>query len=236
MGFLSILGDIAGLGLAPFTGGASLALGPAAGGALDGLFGGGGGQSALGSLSQNLGGAAAGQTALRQTNANIAGVQGNLAQKLYQDAQNKYLTGAVTMPTTGAAMAAKGDQLANVQDVVPQGNPYVMSHVVNYSGGLRPSNFGPNARQAGQNLSNAGLKLQTDQANLPALWQMPQGLSSTPGGLESTLNYGALGAGATNSISQIIRQLLAKQTQGGGDQSTGLTDMFYPDLSGGEGG
>lgn len=56
-----------------------------------------------------------------------------------------------------ASNTAKGDVLANVQDVQINASPRVQGHIPTITGGLRPSNFGPNTRSAGQALSTQSL-------------------------------------------------------------------------------
>lgn len=190
----------AGLGTAGGAGG-SMSLS----GILGGLLGGGGGSSGgssgilskiLPNLSQVLGGAAGGQAAQQSQQGQLATQQGNLQQQLYNDALNRFTMGRVGLPSQGASMAARGDLLANVKDVVPTMTP---GAGYSFSGGIRPSALGPNARQAGANLSNAGLNLQSAQGDLPALPNFPN-ISTQPGGLQQALQYGALGSGVLGAL------------------------------------
>jgi hypothetical protein len=156
MGFWTGLADI-GLGIAaPFTGGASLAAIPAVNGIA----------SALSDTGQVAGGAAAASAAGRAQTAGINQNQDRNALGLY-DAQLKGAQQALNQNSQLASQAARGDLMSNVQDVnftnLPPG-----VHTAGMTGGLRPSDLGPNARQAGQTLSrNALLQLLQGPTNLP---------------------------------------------------------------------
>jgi hypothetical protein len=100
-----------------------------------------------------------------------------------------------------------------------------------FSGGLRPSALGPNARQAGQNLSNAGLSLQTNP-QLPNVPAMPNFPSTMPSGGERAANYGAIGTGLLSQfmpkqnflqelLAQLAKQGQASQPPGGGTTGGG---------------
>lgn len=162
-------------------------------------------------LSQVLGGAAGGAAALQGQSGQLANIQGNLQQQLYNDAVNRFLTQNVTLPSEGADMARKGDLQANVQDVRSTMTP---GAGYSFSGGLRPSALGPNARQAGQNLSRQGLNLQSMQ--MPALPNIPN-VQINPSGFQQALQYGALGSGVLGAFQKNpIQQWLASQNAGGG--------------------
>lgn len=163
MGFWSGLGTIAGLGLAPFTGGASLALGPALGGIGDALSG---GQQALTNVGQVAGNDAAAAASGRAQQGQIQQGQDRNAIGLY-DAKLKAAQQALNQNSQLAGQTARGDLLSNVQDVNISGLPSGV-HMANMTGGLRPSVLGPNARQAGSTLSrNALLQLMAGPTNLP---------------------------------------------------------------------
>lgn len=133
---------------------------------VESLFGGDDGNQRLQDVGGILGGAAGGAA-----NRNLQ--SGQLSAQLYDAALRRALSQA-SLPSLGAAQAVKGDMLQNVQDVQPSGSPAVMAHLVNFSGGLRPSALGPNARQAGANLSKAGVANQSLQ--LPQAPEMPSSL------------------------------------------------------------
>ena len=66
-----------------------------------------------------------------------------------QLSQQEYLS---TLPQTQMAAAAHGDQLANARDVgIQGGNP--LMHVIQFTGGKRPSNLSTATRQLGANTS-----------------------------------------------------------------------------------
>lgn len=64
---------------------------------------------------------------------------------------------ALNAPRRQAEDTARGDLLANVQDVNIQASPWVQSRIPRISGGIRPSALGPNARAAGRSLSDQSL-------------------------------------------------------------------------------
>ncbi len=94
------------------------------------------------------------------------------------------------LPNFRAQQAVTGDQIANTQDVVPTGPANVMAHVVNFTGGRRPSNLGPNARSAGAALSGIGAS-NIGKDVLPAVPSMPK-LSDGGGALGNALGGGSL--------------------------------------------
>lgn len=99
--------------------------------------------------------------------------------------QQKFLS---TVPSTYASQAARGDAQANVQDVSFSGLPSYI-HVPTVSGGLRPSVLGPNARAAGQMLSQQALQhLQNPQPYQPVQLTPPPNASgaATAAGLLGT--------------------------------------------------
>lgn len=145
---------------------------------------------------QILGGAAGSASQNAFQGGQLALGQGQLQKSLYDAAMNRALTQA-SLPSLGASQAAKGDLLANMKDVTASGSPQLMAHLVNFSGGLRPSALGPNARQAGRNLSAAGLANQSLQ--LPQVPKMPD--------MPSTLLPNILGgAGLTASLIGALRK------------------------------
>jgi len=216
MGFLSDLGNVIG----GFFGD------PGLGDQLGSLFG--GGSNTANNLSNTLGGAASGMANQQNQQAMLAGARSNAAQTQYNNALNQALLQKMLAPQQGAQMAAKGDLQANVQDVTPVFTP---GAGYSFTGGLRPSALGPNARQAGRNLSNAGLAWQ----GAPGLPQQPDLLSSfpqsTPSGLQQALQYGALGTGILGSFGQSpLQQILAQLQKQGAQQNPN------PTASGGGGG
>lgn len=162
MGFWSGLGKIgmgiAGLAGAPFTGGATLA-------ALPGLLS--GGADIVGGIAGNRakGKLLDAQTAGQTTSTNN---QALLDQFRSQMEAGKY---GMSMASGRADQARMGDILANVQDVHAD---HPRANVVHFSGGLRPSLFGPNTRSAGQSLSNMGAsQIGKDQVTAPTMGMAP---------------------------------------------------------------
>jgi hypothetical protein len=74
----------------------------------------------------------------------------------------------IEAPAARANQAARGDALANVQDVSISGVP---SHITvpQISGGLRPSALGPNARAAGRGLSAQALEALLSGSDVPEM-------------------------------------------------------------------
>ncbi len=229
MGILDVLATIGGIAGAPFTGGLSLAAGPLMG-AIDGSGNASQGSPVPSQLSNVMGGAASGLANQANQQSNLATAQGNMAQKNYTDQLNQAILQKLTLPATGAAMAAKGDVQANIQDMTPNFTP---GQGYSFSGGLRPSLLGPNARAAGQNLSNAGVSAQS--AQLPGMWQMPNFPSTTPGGLQQGLQYGALGTGILGALQpqqSPLQQILAKMgSQQNANPNSGFVPGGTPDLT-----
>lgn len=172
------------------------------------VFGGDDGNDRLSGVGSVLGDAASGASANAFQGGQLALAQGQLSKSLYDAALQRAKIQA-SLPSLGASQAVQGDLLANMQDVTPSGSPQVMAHLVNFSGGIRPSALGPNARQAGANLSKAGLANQSLQ--LPTVPNMPDMPSSV---LPNILGGGALTA---NLIAAIRKGL--PQTAGGATPS-----------------
>lgn len=153
----------------------------------------GGGSSKAGNVAGQLSGAAAGLANQRSQQADLASLLAKSLQQQYENQLAQSLTKQVYAPQTGAGMAARGDVLSNVQ---PAKANFTPGRGYSFSGGLTPADFGPNARQAGQNLSNAGLQFQTNP-QLPQTPNLTAGFpSTTPGNVENILS----GAGATTGI------------------------------------
>ena len=149
--------------------------------------------------SQILGGAAGGNVAQEVAAADTQLRQGGLANQLFQSALNRAKAQA-QMPTYGAAQAEAGDLLANTQDVGINASPALAPHLTTFTGGRRPSALGPNARQAGANLSAAGLANQSLQ--LPQVPTMPN--ITIPGSsvLDKVLQTSALATGLGGALAK----------------------------------
>jgi hypothetical protein len=228
MSIWSVLGDLGAGVAAPFTGGASLALIPAIS-ALSAASG-GGGTNIPSNMSQVMGSAASGMANQANQQSNLATAQGNMSQKNYTDQLNQAIMKAITLPATGAQMAAKGDVQANIQDMTPSFTP---GAGYSFSGGLRPSDLGPNARTAGQNMSNAGVSAQSMQ--LPSMWQMPNFPSTTPSAGQQALQYGALGTGILGALQpsplQQLLQKMGSQQNANPGTAPGFVNGGTPDLT-----
>lgn len=226
MGFWSALGKVLGiagpLAAAPFTGGASLlgelgaaaptaaaiGAGIGAAGNLMGKSGQGQNNGATPSPIANVGQVASGQA-------------GALAQQ--QEAQDRQRTVrdqialqnakfAQDNPLARTKQAAYGDVLQNVQDSHVDFQP--LSGALPQSsgtGGLRPSLFGPNARQAGGELSRQALMALMTKSDVPKMSE-PQ----PAGALQNTL--GAVGIGS--SLLGALGPALTRAGQG--QQPSGL--------------
>lgn len=167
-----------------------------------------GGTTGLQDIGTVLGGAAAGRAAGTNAQNSTALQGGGLANNLYQSALDRAKLQAA-LPNFRAQQAVTGDQIANMQDVVPTGPANVMSHVVNFTGGKRPSNLGPNARAAGAALSNIGAS-NIGQDVLPQVPAMPN--LSNGGVLGNILGGGSLAA----SLLAAIQKLGKGGSSGGG--------------------
>jgi hypothetical protein len=169
--------------------------------------------TSLGNFAGDLGaGRAAGRQAAGQANQAQAGV----ANTLYGTQMGNALKG----PTESARSTALGDTMANITPFSYGGTKMVGNiPVVQSSGGLNPSNFGPNTRAAGRNLSSLSLSRVTDpRFNLPTppvLPGLPQatgldkGLSaaSTVAGLLKAGGGGG-GSGGTVNYTDMAKSLI----------------------------
>jgi hypothetical protein len=158
-----------------------LGLGGAMGGAVGGALGTAGnilGRSA-GNIGQVAGGAASGLTGQRLAEAQLnQGVDRNaleraslgIGQNTSRDAQAlQRAQFGIDAASARAKQAAYGDQLQNIQDVNIDFAPRTGAlPKFNIAGGLRPSNFGPNARQAGGELSRQALLALMNKSDVPA--------------------------------------------------------------------
>lgn len=176
LGVTSGLGSLAGVGA---TGVLPTALGTAAGvGGAAGAGAAGAGSSGLMKALQTAGklgslatGASQGLQAGRYADANQNLERDRLAGSIYNTQQNAQFNKAqqelqqrqfsLNAPANRAKQTALGDLLANVQDV--NITPPSGIRMGNITGGLRPSALGPNARQAGGDLSRQALMALLDQ-------------------------------------------------------------------------
>jgi len=156
-----------------------------------------------GRAEENLGAQAQDRTAIDRYQAEqLAKLGGaNLLEGATKDRADRFLTDSMVR----AKQVGLGDLLANMQDVDISGLPSYIPHM-QFTGGLRPSALGPNARQAGRNLSRQALEAQMSGADIPNLPDV-SGLGTnapdlTPlqhaGKLDTILNmlgYAGLGAG-----------------------------------------
>ena len=145
-----------------------------------------------------------------------------LTERATEDRADRTLTNSKTR----AQQVALGDLIANTQDVhldLPAGIPRF-----NISGGMRPSAFGPNTRQAGQNLSRQALLAQMSGSDIPGLPDVSQLGTAAPalsklseaGPLDSILNIGsAVGLGASG-----IDEILKEKKKAGAGATSGGTD------------
>jgi hypothetical protein len=198
MGFLSALGALAGIGAAPFTGGASLV------------------PTILGTAGQVAGGIAGGRAQGRASEAELLTARDRAAVDRYQAEQNAKLqaaqlaedierdraTRALTSGQTRAGQAALGDILANIKSSQVSGLPGYIPKI-SFSGGLTPELLGPLARTSGQTLARDALMAQLTGSDVPAtpdlsaLGTAAPELSNLPkaGGLDTFLNtIGTIGA------------------------------------------
>lgn len=232
MGFMNILGDIMkGVGV----GGAGIATALSGGVASPLLMASMAGLSAGGSTLGALGaGAAAGRVQQAQTNQSQDKIN-QAAQQSYQQAlleknaqdiqaaqaaaqtQLQQKQFELTAPAARLANAIRGNVASNMQDVHvnrPAGVP-----TIQFSGGLRPSDMGPESRQAGQLMASQALHaMQTpDQfsalptSNAQVLPQFTATALPKPGLLSNLASAaGVVGGGATaaqNAMSAIQKIL-----------------------------
>jgi hypothetical protein len=123
---------------------------------------------------------------------------------LLEDATKDRADRFLTDSQKRAQQVGLGDLLANVQDVQMTGMPSYIPHMA-FTGGLRPSALGPNARLAGQNLSRQALEAQMSGADIPDMPNVSQLGTNAPaltplqqsGKLDTLLSVlGAAGLGA----------------------------------------
>ncbi len=117
------------------------------------------------------------------------------AQQQFNNDQTNYQN-QLTAPSTRADQARRGDLQANVQDIqfqLPEGSTIPL---FGYTGGIRPSALGPNARQAGSEMSRNAL-LRMMQGEPYPQYQAPVAPTINSGGgrLENIL--GGLGLGSS---------------------------------------
>lgn len=153
--------------------------------------------------------------------------QGSLANQMYGTALGaKSLEAA--LPSERMSQVARGDYAANAQDVTASGPERVMNNVIHFSGGLRPSAFGPATRAAGTKLAGlAGNALGNEtMPTAPTLPQLPQS------SLTDSLLSGA--AGATG----ILGALAGSPGSGGsfdlGKLFSGIKNKLFPPHPGGD--
>lgn len=116
---------------------------------------------------------------------------------------------AMQAPTTRARQTGIGDLLANVSDV--QITPPSGVRMGNITGGLRPSVFGPNTRQAGQELSRQSLMAlleKSDQPTSPLTMITPPTIRPTPrpSGAERAFDWLGTGAGIAGAVGELYRR------------------------------
>jgi hypothetical protein len=130
-------------------------------------------------------------TALDRTKQNNQALLDEMKARI--DSQNQY-SKSQNQDTTSTQ---RGDLLANVQDVVAT---HPRANIVHYEGGIRPSALGPNARAAGQMLSNNALANMRQPALTPPTLAMADPLTQKPNGGKTSLtdrllSYGSLASG-----------------------------------------
>ena len=166
MGFGSFLSTIAGIGAAPFTGGASL------GAVLPGLL------SVGGEVASGIG---KGRAAGRESEATLLTARDRNAidrydseqrakldaAKLGEDALRDRLDRSLESPQKRAGQAALGDILANIKSSGVSGLPGYIPKIA-FSGGLTPDLLGPMARTAGSTLARDALMAQLTGSDVPA--------------------------------------------------------------------
>lgn len=196
-----------------------------------------GGGNTFSDVGQVLGNASAGRAAgVNAANTTALGA-GALSNNLFQSAMQRAMAQAA-LPNFRAQQAVTGDQIANTQDVVPTGPANVMAHVVNFTGGRRPSNLGPNARSAGAALSKIGAS-NLGKDVLPSVPDMPKmsdggvlGNALGGGSLVSSL-LGALGGGGKSGGGFDIGKLLSGLKRGNPSNPYGPTTITSADPFGG---
>lgn len=126
------------------------------------------------SLSPILGNLAAGRAKGQQTEAGIR------SDALQQEFMNKMLLDKINAERPGlrANQAVQGDILANAQDFQVNGPSRVMSHVLQTSGGLRPSMLSAGTRQLGRDMS-ANAASSMGHENLPTAPDWHQSMPSS---------------------------------------------------------
>lgn len=150
-----------------------------------------------------LGGMASGRAAGKQAENQEAQTQDQLRQRMWEaQTQNilqrsRLMQDQATMqrdsPTIRAQQAARGDMQANIQDVNIPGNERLK--VQHFSGGMRPSAMGSNARAAGAGLSSIALQnMGKDSFEVPNLPAPPDLTALQKSGFLDKLLSGASGA------------------------------------------
>jgi len=166
MGFWDVFKPIARIGSDILTGGGAEAFWQPEGmieGAVRGGGGGGGGGNSATDLAQVLGKASQNAAAGRMQEGQYLNNRDAIKARLYEAQQDAAKT-AIGLPGQGASEAVRGSLLKNLQDQgveVPAGSQ-LAGHVLNFTGGIRPSLLEPGARQAGADLITHGQKLIAD--------------------------------------------------------------------------
>lgn len=236
MSFLSTL--LKGLGIA----GGAVATGLTGGAASPALIAAiGAGSGAASAAGGALGAAEAGRAAGRAAQANNNNTRDQIAQRAQESEQNALLSASaqkekaasdaaqldlaqknyeLNTPATEERQAILGNLASNIQDVVAQGPPGVP--ITHYTGGIRPSDLGPEARQGGTVLAQNALKGMLNPATmaplptadptvLPQFQLTPQ---PQPGFLDKVMGAagtaGAFGT-ATNQAMAAIQKILGTQ-------------------------
>jgi len=131
---------------------------------------------------QVAGGIGAGRTAGRAQENAATMNRDQAAQERWQNEQQARLNAALltenatkdradrtlTNAQDRAKQVAWGDALANIQDAEISGLPSYIPKI-NISGGLRPSMFGPAARESGRNLAQQAMAAQLSGSDIPDL-------------------------------------------------------------------
>lgn len=133
-----------------------------------------------------------------------------LAEQAVKDRADRYLTAG----RDRAKQVGLGDLLANMQDVGISGLPSYIPNV-QFSGGMRPSAFGANARQAGRNLSRDALQAQITGADVPNLPDLSGLGANAPelselmqsGTLDDVLNWLSVGGLASKTARNAAQQV-----------------------------
>lgn len=163
-----------------------------------------------------------------------AGNQQQLTANQEQSAENRWraLLG-IEAPNTRASQVMRGDLMSNVQDVGVTGLPPQVPRI-QFTGGLRPSALGPNARAAGSALSRQALQALLTGSDVPGATDFRSGLTKAPSitplpeesGWAKAGNVLGIGGGMLGGIAPILAALAQlSQKQGGGGGGGG--DQLY---------